>query len=197
VTRHFNETILLAEVHEAVAPSEHRAGPAADAIVRRIVIPSGVVVPGAIPVVGPQGVPGQTVRVNIVSFILTWVNMEPHIRLGLATDSDRPPWSDQPGENNAAHAKVAVTIVAFLKVIFMSILHSLLATLSNPLLSLRAQYCARSRIAIIRRLPAGLKLLVRSCYVDRQRRPVRRTGGFESHAFVVRSLRRTAQTGIR
>jgi hypothetical protein len=41
----------------------------------------------------------------------------------LLTDSDTPPCSDQPGENNAAQAKVAVAITIVLKVIFMPFLH--------------------------------------------------------------------------
>jgi hypothetical protein len=43
----------------------------------------------------------------------------------LLTDSDTPPCSDQPGDNNAAHAKAEVAIANFLKVILISFSPSL------------------------------------------------------------------------
>ena len=53
-----NQGILLAEVHYAVPARDHSAGPAGDAVARRVVIPFGVAVPRATPrlapVVGPQ-----------------------------------------------------------------------------------------------------------------------------------------------
>ena len=55
---------LLAVVHDAVRALDRGAGYAADAVARRVVGPAGIAVanatPGAVEVVGPHSVPGDT-----------------------------------------------------------------------------------------------------------------------------------------
>ena len=97
--RHFNETILLAIIHDAVAALDDGARHTADTVARRVVRPAGIAVvlasPGTAKVIRPYGVPGETGRIDVDRVRgIARPDIDPCRRVSLAAlDVDAASWT--------------------------------------------------------------------------------------------------------